>query len=665
MVIMAGKKPRNRNILSMDKMEIRRISSRTDNYPLPERPEDVLPQHYLESVKEALSSYVTPSASGTSSPSEETETPNALVLSNSHGHSGWTTGNSTERSSLFSWADDEFDKQAAQTVQKMFDEIDDMLFEEQKNAMTSLQLQNECKEWNARFPHIRILGRQLLKPGDEGYQYYPGNRPATAGELLDIADHEVPGNTSPIPQGLSISGKHLDTLKVPASELASNRGDSPSEQTLAYLEEEIIESDGFIEEYLAYDHYQDDEEHERKKYHAPRRRQGFPPVTPNACMQNTVLSQTFDVLWAEVVVWMRHIVRKHSDLLLEEKRLGNPDDEASQMSVLRPVGAPFDLSYSPTSFGQSTARSMDMQGSKLAPMGSSMKFGTGPPFNFGIQPEQRGSLNGLNGLITISSKALHNRPSERAPSALGGEDASMFGLNTARPGSSTIAPRTNRPGSVRMSEFSYNNYRQPSARGGRKGQLKPLDNRSKTPQLKEGMITGKRIGTANDRLGSPPHPAASPTNNHHWSRNATLPPIEVSSQENSNQFPMRPLKSQNKFRISSAVVDDRGLRPRNNALYNAFAVDSRPNTTHTFRDDMPTFGGRRSSTPQAFSMLKPPGSANTMHKPPGSATGNRSNNVPGGITGVSLGIPGSQSQLDTGSVGPYAGGPQPNYFRVL
>ena len=36
-------------------------------------------------------------------------------------------------------------------------------------------------------------------------------------------------------------------------------------------------------------------------------------------MRNTVLSQTFDVLWAEVVVWMRQIVRKHSDLLLEGK----------------------------------------------------------------------------------------------------------------------------------------------------------------------------------------------------------------------------------------------------------------------------------------------------------------------------------------------------------
>ncbi len=54
---------------------------------------------------------------------------------------------------------------------------------------------------------------------------------------------------------LSISGKHLNPRKVSASELAS-RGDSPSDQTLAYLEEEIIESDGFIEEYLAYDGYQ-------------------------------------------------------------------------------------------------------------------------------------------------------------------------------------------------------------------------------------------------------------------------------------------------------------------------------------------------------------------------------------------------------------------------
>ena len=36
--------------------------------------------------------------------------------------------------------------------------------------------------------------------------------------------------------------------------MASNRGDSSPDPSLAYLEEEIIESDGFIEEYLAYDH---------------------------------------------------------------------------------------------------------------------------------------------------------------------------------------------------------------------------------------------------------------------------------------------------------------------------------------------------------------------------------------------------------------------------
>ena len=63
--------------------------------------------------------------------------------------------------------------------------------------------------------------------------------------------------------------------------------------------------------------------------------------------------------------------------------------------------------------------------------------------------------------------------------------------STNRPGSSNLMARSNRPMSVRTSDnFSYN-YRQPSARGA-KGRLKPLDGRSKTPQL-EGMITGKKM----------------------------------------------------------------------------------------------------------------------------------------------------------------------------
>ena len=47
----------------------------------------------------------------------------------------------------------------------------------------------------------RILGHQMIAPRDEGYQYYPSARPPTAGELLDVGDHEVPDNASPVTQG--------------------------------------------------------------------------------------------------------------------------------------------------------------------------------------------------------------------------------------------------------------------------------------------------------------------------------------------------------------------------------------------------------------------------------------------------------------------------------
>ena len=36
----------------------------------------------------------------------------------------------------------------------------------------------------------------------------------------------------------------------------SSKTDSMPDPALAYLEEEVFESDGYIEEYFAYDHYQ-------------------------------------------------------------------------------------------------------------------------------------------------------------------------------------------------------------------------------------------------------------------------------------------------------------------------------------------------------------------------------------------------------------------------
>ncbi|XP_071808109.1 protein FAM149B1-like isoform X1 [Asterias amurensis] len=635
-------------------LSIRGISSRSDNYPTLERPDDIIPMHYLNSVNEAINSYVTPSGSGMSSPSED-EKPNFLMNSG-----GWTSGNSTERSSLFSWADDEFDKQAGKTVRRMFQEIDDILFEGQKDATTSVQLENECKEWNSRFPHLRVLGKQQITPSDLGYEFIPrsSQTPAAAGELMDLGENEYPNYSSQDPQGLTVFGTRLTPID-PVATMGSSR-DEDVQQQLADMEEEIFESDGVIEEYFAYDRLKswEDEGHELKRYHAPRRK-GFPPLTPNACVQNSIYSQAFDVMWTEVVGWIRLLIKRHWHLLAEAKKYTNTEDISSAMSALHPVAPTFDLSLSPYPFSTHMGRGLlDMPSNKLAPMGSVLRLNTAPSLNISLADRQN-----LTGVMTISSKALHNRPNDRdtrAPSILGDELQTLplqIGMN--RPGSSTLSQinRSNRPMSVKTTDNF--NYRLSSARG--RGRLRPID-RAKTPNM-EGIITGKKLTTASDRLGSPPHPAASPP--YHWSRNATLPPIEAvqetlpqlrqpESHGNENkQTNNTNNKTSAKFRISSAAADDRALRLKDRSA--TFTSESRPNTTHTFRSDTP-FGilNRRSSTPQSFTLFKSPAAVPPAGGNPG---------IMSGITGISLGIPGSSSHIDA-SVSQY-GAQQAGYFKVL
>ena len=38
----------------------------------------------------------------------------------------------------------------------------------------------------------------------------------------------------------------------------------------------------------------------RGRGHRTNKRQGLPPITPNACVRDTVGSQVFDLIWAEV-----------------------------------------------------------------------------------------------------------------------------------------------------------------------------------------------------------------------------------------------------------------------------------------------------------------------------------------------------------------------------
>uniref|UniRef100_A0A673LR39 Protein FAM149B1-like n=1 Tax=Sinocyclocheilus rhinocerous TaxID=307959 RepID=A0A673LR39_9TELE len=157
-------------------IEIRGLSrSCLDQHPLPEEADDdtVHPSRLLHDLQEDMSSYSRSEESSASSVRSgcQTLTTDDTAQSWSGIHSYTGTGISTEHSSVFSWGYDEFDKAASRQVQQMFEEIEELLYE--RKCETQLKgLQEECQEWASRFPHLRILGTQLVCPTDEGFQWY-------------------------------------------------------------------------------------------------------------------------------------------------------------------------------------------------------------------------------------------------------------------------------------------------------------------------------------------------------------------------------------------------------------------------------------------------------------------------------------------------------------
>ncbi|PIO35922.1 hypothetical protein AB205_0156820, partial [Aquarana catesbeiana] len=140
---------------------------------------DPLPVHFTLPVQEAIHNYTCESIYSLSSSGQSTPT----ELNNSwSGIQSYTTGLSTERSSVYSWTDDEFDKANAQRVHHLFWDVDEMLFEGTVSSQNK-NLQAECKDWTERSPHLRILGKQQIFPKDEGFQHIQSktSKPSTTG----------------------------------------------------------------------------------------------------------------------------------------------------------------------------------------------------------------------------------------------------------------------------------------------------------------------------------------------------------------------------------------------------------------------------------------------------------------------------------------------------
>ncbi|NXT07375.1 F149A protein, partial [Prunella fulvescens] len=294
-----------------------------------------LPSVFARNVQEAIGNYtcetlISLSPCGCTAPTEQ---------NNWSERNSCATSLSTERSSIYSWRDDEFDKVNTQRVHQLFWEIDEMLFEGKVTSQTQ-NLKAECEDWAKQFPHIRVLGKQLLVPKDEGFQHFQSRSDARVDTKCVPGLLEYAGHT----KELCISGSKLIPTASPVhtSLVSSFTKISASDSAMySFLEEDIYDEDGKIEEYLAFDNKElEDEIWEQKKMRLSEKRckRGIPPVSPNACIKDAVASEVFDHIWRNVIGILEELIKKNwetsiPDFSEEKEKLGKISRSENLFSV--------------------------------------------------------------------------------------------------------------------------------------------------------------------------------------------------------------------------------------------------------------------------------------------------------------------------------------------
>ncbi|NXS60512.1 F149A protein, partial [Brachypteracias leptosomus] len=472
----------------------------------------------------------------------------------------------------------EFDKANTQRVQQLFWEFDEMLFEGKVTSQTQ-SLKEECADWVEIFPHIRVLGKQLLLPKDEGFQHFQSRSDTCVDTKCLLGLRECTSNI----KELCISGSKLLPMSSPLHKSldASSTKISVSESSMySFLEEEIYDVDGKIEEYLAFDNKElDDENWEQKNMRLAEKRskRGIPPVSPNACIKDAVASEVFDSIWSKVIGMLDELIKKNWEISIT--------DCDKQVEKLKAVTAK--LTHLPVTRLAADAESIPLSRGSEA---QSVSFGS----HFVSSQVHRFSnsfCSDLNGVMTIQAKPLQQRhiatvekiqnEQEDKQHSIGSSAANSVHTRLGRIADNSVLSSSRVP--LASSRKLPSHRRLPS--------LTSDQVSSKAPNMyNDEILRGTKLGASSDHLSSA---RASTT----WNK---LPPINSEALE---QYLSVPRLQQNSVswqyahsRVSSAVpgsTEQRPLRERT-VIIDRF---SRPNTTHTFRTDTPQ---KRSLTPMDF-----------------------------------------------------------------